>query len=42
MTYDYNAINSEIRAVQDAGLDEFILWNQRAEYPTGNYGGNAG
>lgn len=42
MDYDYTAINDQIRAIQDAGLEEYILWNAVAIYPTGNYGGNAG
>lgn len=40
MTYDYDAINAQIKAIQDAGSGEFILWNATAEYPVGNYGGN--
>lgn len=42
MDYDYTAINDQIRAVQDAGLSEFILWNAACEYPEGNYSGNNG
>lgn len=42
MQYDYNAINAQIRAIQDAGLSEYILWNAGAYYPSGNYGGNRG
>ena len=42
MTYDYTAINDQIRALQDAGQSEFILWNAACEYPDGNYGGNNG
>ena len=40
MVYDYDAINDQIRALQDAGLSEWILWNASVEYPEGNYGGN--
>ena len=40
MEYDYTAINDQIRALQDAGQSEFILWNAACEYPDGNYGGN--
>ncbi len=40
--YDYDAINDEIRALQDSGLEEFILWNATCVYPDGNYGGNNG
>ena len=42
MEYDYDAINAQIRAVQDAGLSEFILWNAACVYPSGNYSGNNG
>ncbi|MCR5804830.1 MAG: putative glycoside hydrolase [Clostridia bacterium] len=42
MNYDYTAINDQIRAIQDAGLDEFVLWNVEGIYPSGNYGGNDG
>ena len=42
MTYGYNEINAQIKALQDAGLTEWILWNPSANYPEGNYGGNAG
>lgn len=42
MEYDYNAINEQIRGLQDAGFSEYILWNAAAEYPSGNYGGNNG
>ena len=42
MSYDYNAINDQIRAIEDAGLNEFILWNVLGEYPDGSYGGNDG
>ena len=42
MNYGYEEINDQIRAIQDAGLDEFILWNASAVYPQGNYGGNEG
>lgn len=42
MEYDYTAINDQIRAIQDAGLEEYILWNAAGEYPAGNYGGNQG
>lgn len=42
MHYDYTAINDQIRAIQDQGLTEFILWNPSGEYPQGLYGGNQG
>ena len=40
--YGYEQINDQIRAIQDAGLEEYILWNAGAVYPEGNYGGNNG
>ena len=40
MEYDYDAINAQIRGLQDAGFSEYILWNAGAQYPAGNYGGN--
>jgi len=40
--YGYEEINNQIRAIQDAGLEEYILWNAGATYPDGNYGGNNG
>ncbi len=42
MVYDYTAINDQIRAIEDTGLSEFILWNAGGEYPSGQYGGNNG
>ena len=41
-TYTYTDINAQIKALQDAGYTEWILWNPSANYPEGNYGGNAG
>ena len=40
LEYDYDAINAQIRAIQDMRLDEYILWNASVIYPEGNYGGN--
>ena len=40
LEYDYDAINDQIRALQDMRLDEYILWNATVIYPEGNYGGN--
>lgn len=37
--YGYDDINIQIKGAQDAGCDEFILWNANAEYPDGNYDG---
>jgi len=42
LDYGYEQINAQIKAIQDAGLDEYILWNASASYPQGNYGGNNG
>ncbi|MBR3532626.1 MAG: GTP-binding protein [Clostridiales bacterium] len=42
LEYDYEAINDQIRAIQDLRLDEYILWNASVIYPEGNYGGNDG
>ena len=42
LEYDYDAINAQIRAIQDMRLDEYILWNASVLYPEGNYGGNDG
>ena len=39
MTYSYDQINAQIKAVHDAGYTEWILWNPSAIYPTGAYDG---
>jgi len=39
MTYGYDQINAQIKAVQDAGYSEWILWNPAAKYPEGAYDG---
>lgn len=39
MHYTYEDINAQIRALQDAGYSEWILWNGRGEYPEGAYDG---
>ena len=39
-TYDYGKINDQIRAVYDAGYEEWILWNATVQYPDGAYDGN--
>lgn len=41
-SYSYSDINDQIRALQDAGYSEWILWNPSAAYPSGTYAGNAG
>lgn len=40
MKYEYPQINAQIKAIQENGINEYILWNASVEYPTGNYGGN--
>ena len=40
MKYEYPQINAQIKAIQENGLSEFILWNAAVDYPSGNYGGN--
>jgi len=42
MKYEYPQINAQIKAIQENGLTEFILWNAAVNYPSGNYGGNNG
>lgn len=37
--YGYDDINRQIKGAQDAGCNEFILWNANAEYTQGNYDG---
>ncbi len=39
MTYGYEQINAQIKAVYDAGYTEWILWNPAAKYPEGAYDG---
>ncbi len=42
MKYDYDAINRQIKAIQDNNMTEFILWNASGNYVEGKYGGNQG
>ena len=37
--YKYAEINAQIKAVYDAGYEEWILWNSGASYPAGKYDG---
>lgn len=37
--YGYDEINKQIKGAQDAGCNEFILWNVFGEYPDGQYDG---
>ena len=39
-TYGYREINSQIKAIHDVGIYEFILWDPKFSYPKGNYDGN--
>ena len=39
MEYDYTAMNAQIKAIHDLGLNEFILWDPACKYPDGNYDG---
>jgi len=39
ITYGYEQINAQIKAVHDTGYDEWILWNPSATYPAGAYDG---
>lgn len=38
--YGYREINSQIKAVQDLGITEFVLWDPSCQYPSGTYDGN--
>ena len=38
--YGYREINSQIKAIHDVGIYEFILWDPKFSYPKGNYDGN--
>ena len=39
MKYGYNQINSQISAVKESGIDEFIIWDPTFNYPSGTYSG---
>jgi len=39
ITYGYEQINAQIKAVHDAGYKEWVLWNPSAKYPDGVYDG---
>lgn len=39
ITYGYDQINAQIKAVQDSGYSEWVLWNPSAKYPDGVYDG---
>lgn len=38
--YGYREINSQIKAIQDLGITEFILWDPSCKYPQGEYDGD--
>ena len=38
--YGYREINSQIKAIKDLGITEFILWDPSCKYPSGNYDGD--
>ena len=38
--YGYREINSQIKAIQDLGITEFILWDPSCKYPQGSYDGD--
>lgn len=39
ITYGYEQINAQIKALIDIGYDEWVLWNPSAKYPDGVYDG---
>ena len=39
ITYGYDQINAQIKAVHEAGYKEWVLWNPSASYPSGKYDG---
>ena len=38
--YGYREINSQIKAIQDLGITEFIIWDPSCKYPQGEYDGD--
>jgi hypothetical protein len=38
--YGYYEINSQIKAIKDLGINEFILWDPSCKYPSGTYDGD--
>lgn len=40
INYGYREINSQIKAVHDLGITEFVLWDPSCKYPAGTYDGN--
>ncbi|MCR4689546.1 MAG: putative glycoside hydrolase [Saccharofermentans sp.] len=40
MEYDYDAINAQIKALHDLGIEEYILWDPACKYPDGTYDGD--
>ena len=37
MEYTAKEIHEQIRASEDAGFDEWVLWNVQKEYPPGTF-----
>ena len=40
MEYGYREINSQIKAIHDLGIQEYILWDPSCRYPSGSYDGD--
>ena len=38
--YGYREINSQIKAIHDLGIKEYILWDPSCKYPAGSYDGD--
>lgn len=38
--YGYREINSQIKAIHDLGIKEYILWDPSCKYPSGTYDGD--
>jgi len=38
--YGYYEINSQIKAIHDLGITEFVLWDPSCRYPSGTYDGD--
>jgi hypothetical protein len=38
--YGYREINSQIKAIHDLGIQEYILWDPSCRYPSGSYDGD--
>ncbi len=40
MDYGYAQINTQIKALHDLGMNEYILWDPNCRYPAGSYDGD--